>query len=257
MLDDAGYLFVSGRASDMINRGGQKISPMEVEAAFRTHPGIVDVAVFALAHPVNGQEVTAAVVARRGYRLNERQLRRFARTLLPDWKVPSVIVLLPELPRTSSGKVPRSQLAARLGVSNRDLPAAGAADDPPISPVEQAIAALFIRHLNVPKVGRLEDFFEMGGDSFRAFQVVQGIQHSLGPALPVSAVYRWPTVPGRSSLTPSDRAWKRSRLTASANSWRCAPRGRMRCGGTHLRRWWPSRRRCNFAPQARPCRWWC
>lgn len=192
MQDDAGFVFVAGRAGDLINHAGQKVSPSEVEAVLLTHPAVADVAVCAVAHTVHGHDVAAGVVVRSGHQVTPRELRQFASGELAPWKLPSTIVFVDALPRTSSGKVLRSQLAEVVGRS-QSTARTSPVSEPPITPVEQVVAEIFARHLK-KTVSRHDDFFSCGGDSLRAMQVVEDIRDALGQALKVSTVYRWPTV---------------------------------------------------------------
>jgi acyl-CoA synthetase (AMP-forming)/AMP-acid ligase II len=109
-LDEDGYLFVTGRMREMINRGGEKIAPHEIDEVLRTHPAIAEAAAFALPDRRLGEEVAAAVVARDGAGLTERGLRRWAAARLSPHKVPRRIWFVAALPHTGSGKVQRTLL---------------------------------------------------------------------------------------------------------------------------------------------------
>lgn len=110
--NDDGALFVVGRVKEVINSGGAKVSPYEVEAVLRQHSQVVDVAVFGIRHAETGEAVAAAVVGN----VTERELRKFASERLPFYKVPMRIVLVDAIPQTASGKVPRNRLAELLGL---------------------------------------------------------------------------------------------------------------------------------------------
>jgi len=113
-LDSDGFLFITGRLKEMINRGGEKIIPQDVEEALIACPGVADAAVFAVAHPTLGEDVAAAVVLRRGAGASALDLRRFAATRLAPFKVPRRIVFLDAIPRTATGKPQRALLAERF-----------------------------------------------------------------------------------------------------------------------------------------------
>jgi acyl-CoA synthetase (AMP-forming)/AMP-acid ligase II len=113
-LDEDGYLFVSGRAREMINRGGEKIVPHEIDDVLRSHPAVADAAAFGLPHPRLGEEAAAAVVLREPGALEARKLRRWAASRLSPHKVPRRIWFVDQLPRTGSGKVQRGVLAERF-----------------------------------------------------------------------------------------------------------------------------------------------
>jgi acyl-CoA synthetase (AMP-forming)/AMP-acid ligase II len=117
VLDDQGYLRLTGRLKEIINRGGEKISPLEVDAVLMDHPAVQQVVTFGMPHPKLGEEVAAAVVLRDGQKLDERTLRDFAAARLAPFKVPRRVVFLAEIPKGATGKLQRIGLAERLGLT--------------------------------------------------------------------------------------------------------------------------------------------
>jgi acyl-CoA synthetase (AMP-forming)/AMP-acid ligase II len=115
-LDADGYLRLTGRLKEIINRGGEKISPLEIDTVLMDHPAVQQVVTFAMPHPKLGEEVAAAVVLREGTSTDERELREFAAGRLADFKVPRKIVFLAEIPKGPTGKLQRIGLAERLGL---------------------------------------------------------------------------------------------------------------------------------------------
>ncbi len=116
-LDEAGYLRLTGRLKEIINRGGEKVSPLEVDEILMDHPAVAQVVTFAMPHSKLGEEVAAAVVLREGHTLEESALRDFAALRLAQFKVPRKIVFLPEIPKGATGKLQRIGLAEKLGLS--------------------------------------------------------------------------------------------------------------------------------------------
>lgn len=116
VLDDQGYLRLTGRLKELINRGGEKISPLEVDEVLMDHPAVQQVVTFAIPHEKLGEEVAAAVVLREGRSATEHELRDFAAGRLADFKVPRRIVLLTEIPKGATGKLQRIGLAQKLGL---------------------------------------------------------------------------------------------------------------------------------------------
>ena len=116
VMDADRYLKITGRLKEVINRGGEKVAPLEVDEALLDHPTVEQVCTFALPHPRLGEEVAAAVVLRDGATATERELRQFVRARLADFKVPRRVVFVPEIPKGPTGKVQRIGLAARLGL---------------------------------------------------------------------------------------------------------------------------------------------
>jgi acyl-CoA synthetase (AMP-forming)/AMP-acid ligase II len=117
VLDDEGYLSLTGRLKEIINRGGEKIAPREVDDVLMDHPAVAQVVTFALPHDKLGEEVAAAIVLREGQAASEQDLRSFAAARLADFKVPKKIVFLPEIPKGATGKLQRIGLAQRLGLT--------------------------------------------------------------------------------------------------------------------------------------------
>jgi len=116
-IDEEGYLRITGRLKELINRGGEKVSPLEVDEVLMDHPSVAQVVTFALPHPKLGEEVAAAVVLREGMALTEPELRDFAKARLADFKVPRRIVFVAEIPKGNTGKLQRIGLADRLGLT--------------------------------------------------------------------------------------------------------------------------------------------
>jgi long-chain acyl-CoA synthetase len=102
-----GYYYHLGRRDDMIITGGLNVYPAEVENLIYTYPGVQETVVFAIPDSKRGQVLGAAVVARPGSQVNEKELLAFLRANLANFKVPDRIVVRDSLPRTSSGKTIR------------------------------------------------------------------------------------------------------------------------------------------------------
>ncbi len=120
-IDEDGYLYIVGRAKDVVIRGGNNISAGEVENALYEHDGVLEAAVVGIPHDVLGEDVGAFVVARDGRRLDADELRDFCAERLADYKVPRVIWFVDELPRNANGKVLKARLTppADLGEAAR------------------------------------------------------------------------------------------------------------------------------------------
>jgi acyl-CoA synthetase (AMP-forming)/AMP-acid ligase II len=109
ILDADGYLKLTGRLKEMINRGGEKISPSEVDQVLLAHPAVVEAVCFGVSHPTYGEEVVAAVVL--GEEATEADLLAFCRDRLADYKRPKHIYITDSIPRTATGKVQRRIVA--------------------------------------------------------------------------------------------------------------------------------------------------
>jgi len=124
-IDADGFLYVVDRVKDIINRGGLKVSTVEVEEALLRHPAVQEVAVFGVTHEVLGEDVAAAVVTHAGRAATPAQLEAHCRAQLADYKVPRHIELVDELPRNALGKVLKREL--RAGFEARRVAAGGSA----------------------------------------------------------------------------------------------------------------------------------
>jgi acyl-CoA synthetase (AMP-forming)/AMP-acid ligase II len=116
MLDTEGFLTITGRLKEIINRGGEKIAPLEVDNVLSDHPAVRQVLTFAMPHAKLGEEVAAAVVLAEGVTATENEIREFASRRLADFKVPRRIVFVPEIPKGATGKLMRIGLAEKLGL---------------------------------------------------------------------------------------------------------------------------------------------
>ena len=115
-FDEDGYLFLTGRLKEIINRGGEKISPIEVDTILMDHPAVEQCVTFAIPHPMLGEDVGAVVVLRQGLEATERELRDFVAKHAADFKVPRKVVFVTEIPKGATGKLQRIGLAAKLGL---------------------------------------------------------------------------------------------------------------------------------------------
>ena len=116
VVDEDGYLTISGRIKEIINRGGEKISPREVDEVLLDHPGVAQVVTFAVPHDKLGEDVAAAIVATEGAVVDAQSIRAFAAERLADMKVPRTILFLEEIPKGATGKLQRIGLAEKLGL---------------------------------------------------------------------------------------------------------------------------------------------
>ena len=117
VLDDEGYLRITGRLKEIINRGGEKISPREVDEVLLGHPAVAQAVAFGMPHDKLGEEVAAAVVLQSGGAATEREIRAYASERIADFKVPRKIVIVDEIPKGPTGKLQRIGLAEKLGLA--------------------------------------------------------------------------------------------------------------------------------------------
>jgi fatty-acyl-CoA synthase len=115
LLDEEGYLYVSGRSKDLIVSAGKKVYSAEVERVLREHPAVADAAVIGIPDQELGETVVAVVTARPGVTLTPAEVIAFCRGKLADYKHPTAAYLSESLPLTSNGKVQKAELRARYG----------------------------------------------------------------------------------------------------------------------------------------------
>ena len=117
VMDADGYVAITGRLKEIINRGGEKISPREVDEIIMEHPAVHQCVTFAMPHDMLGEEVAAAIVLRQGIAATDKELRDFAAARLAPFKVPKKILLLDQIPVGATGKLQRIGLAQKLGLA--------------------------------------------------------------------------------------------------------------------------------------------
>jgi acyl-CoA synthetase (AMP-forming)/AMP-acid ligase II len=117
VMDEDGYVSITGRLKEIINRGGEKVSPREVDEILMDHPAVAQVVCFGMPHAKLGEEVAAVVVLRDGAQASERELQTFVGGRAADYKVPKKILFMDEIPKGATGKLQRIGLAAKLGLS--------------------------------------------------------------------------------------------------------------------------------------------
>jgi acyl-CoA synthetase (AMP-forming)/AMP-acid ligase II len=191
-FDDDGYLFLVGRRQEIINRGGEKVAPREVDEALLEHPAVAEAVTFAIPHVTLGEDVAAAIVLRPHAAATAKDIRQFVGARVAEFKVPRQILILPQLPKGPSGKVQRVGLAAKLGLASGV--AAAQTFVPPCTALEKTLAGLWAEILQVEQVGIHNDFFSLGGDSLLATRVLAHIHHTLHVDVGAAQFFEGPTV---------------------------------------------------------------
>jgi acyl-CoA synthetase (AMP-forming)/AMP-acid ligase II len=195
-LDNEGYLFLTGRLKEIINRGGEKISPFEVDQTLLEHPAVEQAVTFPVVNEVLGEEVAAAVVLAPGSRVTASEIREFTASRLADFKVPRQVLIVDQIPQGSFGKIQRCQLANALGVKSHDQqPRAGVSEfTAPRTPDEAMMAEIWAHILGVEMVGVNDDFFNLGGDSILATQVISQMREVMRVELSLVNMFETPTI---------------------------------------------------------------
>ena len=194
-LDEDGYLFITGRIKEIINRGGEKISPREVDDVILRHPDVAQVVTFAVPDARLGEEVAAAVVLSPQATTTERAIRKFAAESLADFKVPKRVIIVEELPKGPTGKLRRIGLAKTLGLTSLTTTSTSeVAYTAPRTKNEEILAGIWASVLGVARVGVHDDFFQLGGDSLLAASILSRARESLGGEIPLFRFFDAPTV---------------------------------------------------------------
>jgi acyl-CoA synthetase (AMP-forming)/AMP-acid ligase II len=194
-VDADGYLFLTGRLKELINRGGEKIAPREIDDVLLQHTAVAQAVTFAVPHPQLGEEIAAAVVLHQRGSTTAREIRDFAATRLADFKVPSQVVLVDEIPQGPTGKLQRIGLAEKLGITasnqnHREGRQTKAGFVAPHTPVERELAQLWAQVLGLEQpVGIYDNFFELGGDSVLATQLISRVRDAMQVQLSLLSLF--------------------------------------------------------------------
>ena len=197
-LDAAGYLFITGRLKEVINRGGEKIAPREVEDVLLEHPAVAQAVVFPTPHAQLGEEVAAAVVLQEQALTTASDIRAFVATSLADYKVPRHVLIVKDIPQGPTGKLQRLDLAAQLGLTASELTTHTVAEAfvAPRRPLEVRLAELWSQVLGAAQVGLHDNFFALGGDSILAAQILSRLYGMLQVQLSFLTFVETPTIAG-------------------------------------------------------------
>ena len=186
--DSTGYLFLTGRLKELINRGGEKISPREIDEALLDHPDVLQAAAFATPHASLGEAVAAAVVMRDSGQTTEASLRDYLTSRLAAFKVPARVLIVDEIPKGPTGKIHRAALAETFA-ERLQVGFLRAKNN-----LEELVATLYADVLEVPQVGVHDNFFALGGDSLRAMQVISRVRSLFSVNLPIATLFLKTTV---------------------------------------------------------------
>lgn len=186
-LDDEGYLFLTGRLKEMINRGGENVAPREIDEALLEHQDVKQAVGFAIPHESLGEDIAAAVILETGSKEDEESLRSFLMHRLADFKVPSRILILDSIPKGPTGKLQRIGLSEKLAEELKTV------FEAPATEGEKCVCSIMEEVLDHRPIGASDNFFYLGGDSLRAAQVINRINSKYEIELPVVNLFRFPT----------------------------------------------------------------
>jgi oxalate---CoA ligase len=187
-LDSSGHLFIRGRLKEIINRGGEKVLPDEIDAVLAKHSAVRDVAAFALPHATLGEDIGCAVVLWPGKSASPEELTNFAAEKLAYFKVPHHIFVRETIPRGSTGKPKRLLLREEYAqASERFVHRVTLAETPSIADDKSKIVRIWASFLDSDNIGDHDDFFAHGGDSLSATSMLAAVAELFGLPRPLSA----------------------------------------------------------------------
>ncbi len=187
-FDESGYLVISGRLKEIINKGGHKISPQEVEGAFLAHPGVSDALCFPIRHKTLGQTAGIAIVASQEKAPSLMELREFVAGRLADFKLPAVIIQTEKIPEAISGKRSRVLAADYFNLSQLQDDLQGSFSGPG-KPPSGRLEEIWSDALKLPLVDDAQNFTLMGGDSLSAIRLIMAVEEAFGISLDASVIY--------------------------------------------------------------------
>jgi acyl-CoA synthetase (AMP-forming)/AMP-acid ligase II len=197
-IDADGFLTLHGRKNDLINRGGEKISPLEIDEALVRHPAVAEAAAFAVPHPRLGEDVAAAVVLRPGMVVTPAELRRYLRDHLASFKVPRRVLISDQLPKGATGKILRRRLTESLRApptaENRTAALQTVEDASIDRELISQLTAIWERLLKTASIAPDDDFFEKGGDSLLAVSLLSELDELMGEPVPPSILLEASTI---------------------------------------------------------------
>lgn len=192
-LDEDGYLFLTGRRSEFINRGGEKVAPAEVDEILLSHPSVAEALTFPIPHEELGEDIGAVIELRPDARATAAKIQTFVATRLSGHKVPRQIFFVDAIPKGPTGKMKRGGMFEQLRALNIDADHPSADKEPDHR--EAVVAALFAKALGMERVNRDDNFFDLGGDSLAATLCAVEISRAFGLEKFSSVTFFWaPTV---------------------------------------------------------------
>jgi len=187
-LDDDGYLFITGRLTEIIKRGGEKVSPREIDEVFLDHPSVAEAVCFPIPDPQLGEDLAIAVVLRKGHDLSEQELQEFASSHLARHKIPTQYFIVDEIPKGPSGK------PQRMGLGKDFLDTHESVYQSTRAQIEQRLSEVLASLLQVDKIGIHENLFELGVGSLQLIQFASRIESIFGQRPQLHTLFNSPTI---------------------------------------------------------------
>jgi amino acid adenylation domain-containing protein len=178
-LDSDGYLQLVGRLKEMINRGGEKIAPREIDEALLAHPAVALAVAFPYPHPTLGEDLAAVIVVRPDMEVSSAELTQFVSAKLSPYKIPRRVIIAERIPVGPTGKPQRHRMAEQLGLEGH------VENEQPKNP-PSALESIWGECLQLDRVPEDVDFFALGGDSLRALTLASTVEERLERTVPLA-----------------------------------------------------------------------
>lgn len=199
-LDDEGYLFITGRLNEIINRGGEKISPREVDEVLMEHAAVSQAVTFGIPDEQLGEDIAAAIVLR-DKAVGELAIKLFVAARLAPHKVPSQIIILDEIPKGSTGKLQRMGLAEKLGFIGKVVKQKVKVEyQEPQTEIEMIVHEIWEANLNVALIGINDHFRDVDGDSMIATLIHADIEARFSIGIDLIELYAASTISAQAQL---------------------------------------------------------
>ena len=201
-FDSDGYLFLTGRLKEIINQGGEKIAPSEVDEVLTRHSAVAQAVTFAMPHPTLGEDVAAAIVLKRDGQATEGELRNFVASQLAEFKTPTQILFVDEIPKGPTGKSQRIGLADKLAdllALKREVNFVSAKTS-----VEKEVVEIWRQLLKVERVSARDDFNALGGDFLSMVTMILEVEERFKTTVPIDSFLKSPTVENLAQLIQPD-----------------------------------------------------
>lgn len=193
-LDEDGFLFITGRIKEMINRGGVKIIPTEVDQVALKHDAVREAVSFPLPHKTLGEDLVLSIVLEADKTISESELKAFMKDYLIPNKIPSRIIFVDEIPKGATGKAQRRKLHHQLQVSSSEDAELIGDPDGAIPADTLNMQKIWQDVLGREKIGLDENFFALGGDSLQAVDLFLQIEKLMGRRLPRDILFEAGTI---------------------------------------------------------------
>jgi amino acid adenylation domain-containing protein len=181
-----------GRVDNQVKIRGYRVEPGEIESVLRQHPGVKETVVTVREDDPSDKRLIAYVVPRNHFVLNSAALRSYLKAKLPGYMIPSAFVFLDALPLTPHGKLDQRALPA----PEQSRPELAESYQAPRNPVEESLARIWAEVLKLEKVGVHDNFFDLGGHSLKAVQVISRARKAFEVDLPLRRLFETPTIVG-------------------------------------------------------------